>query len=71
MSGFDLDAYNEQARNGPCFICSMPAGAPGYEHRIVLDDPGRSGRLAARLRPVAGEGTGAQGRSVSASTQSR
>ncbi|MFD9066505.1 HIT family protein [Kitasatospora purpeofusca] len=38
MTAFDLDAYNELARNGPCFICSMLAGAPGYEHRIVLDD---------------------------------
>ncbi|MFF3071410.1 HIT family protein [Kitasatospora sp. NPDC057904] len=38
MSAFDLDAYNERARNGPCFICSMLAGTPGYEHRIVLDD---------------------------------
>ncbi|MET9398986.1 HIT domain-containing protein [Kitasatospora sp. NPDC002965] len=38
MTAFDLDAYNEQARNGPCFICSMLAGAPGYEHRVVYDD---------------------------------
>ncbi|MFJ9841787.1 HIT family protein [Kitasatospora sp. NPDC101155] len=38
MNGFDLDTYNEQARNGPCFICSMLADVPGYEHRIVLDD---------------------------------
>ncbi|GLW74696.1 hypothetical protein Kpho02_69930 [Kitasatospora phosalacinea] len=38
MTAFDLDAYNERARNGPCFICSMLDGVPGYEHRIVLDD---------------------------------
>ncbi|MFJ6141768.1 HIT family protein [Kitasatospora sp. NPDC092286] len=38
MSGFDLDAYNERARTGPCFICSLLAGVPGYEHRVVLDD---------------------------------
>ncbi|MEV7356915.1 HIT family protein [Kitasatospora sp. NPDC091276] len=38
MTAFDLDAYNERARNGPCFICSMLAGEPGYEHCIVLDD---------------------------------
>ncbi|MEU9074410.1 HIT family protein [Kitasatospora sp. NPDC048538] len=38
MTAFDLDAYNERARNGPCFICSMLDGVPGYEHRIVMDD---------------------------------
>ncbi|MFE2726486.1 HIT family protein [Kitasatospora sp. NPDC059327] len=38
LTAFDLDAYNDQARNGPCFICSMLDGVPGYEHRVVLDD---------------------------------
>ncbi|GHH67906.1 hypothetical protein GCM10018781_23920 [Kitasatospora indigofera] len=37
-ASFDLDAYNERARNGPCFICAMLAGTPGFEHRIVYDD---------------------------------
>ncbi|MFI9332116.1 HIT family protein [Kitasatospora sp. NPDC052868] len=38
LTAFDLDAYNERTRNGPCFICSMLDGIPGYEHRVVLDD---------------------------------
>ncbi|MFE2729109.1 HIT family protein [Kitasatospora sp. NPDC059327] len=38
MTAFDLDAYHERARTGPCFICAMLSGTPGYEHRVVLDD---------------------------------
>ncbi|MFD7986206.1 HIT family protein [Kitasatospora indigofera] len=37
-SAFDPVAYRERARSGPCFICAMLAGEPGYEHRIVYDD---------------------------------
>lgn len=38
VSGFDLAEYVERSRNGPCFVCAMLAGAPGFEHRVVYDD---------------------------------
>ncbi|GGV24696.1 hypothetical protein GCM10010495_45400 [Kitasatospora herbaricolor] len=37
-TAFDPLAYRERARSGPCFICAMLAGDPGYEHPIVYDD---------------------------------
>ncbi|WP_224275006.1 hypothetical protein [Streptomyces sp. LS1784] len=38
MSGFVLDAHNEKAHKGPCFIRSMLAAVAGFEHQMVLDD---------------------------------
>ncbi|MEY9956757.1 HIT family protein [Streptacidiphilus sp. MAP5-52] len=38
MSDFEIATYNERAQTGPCFVCEMLAGTPGYEHRIVFDD---------------------------------
>ncbi|MFC9330759.1 HIT family protein [Kitasatospora sp. NPDC057015] len=37
-AAFDAAAYKERARSGPCFVCAMLAGEPGFEHRIVYDD---------------------------------
>ncbi|MFI9273913.1 HIT family protein [Kitasatospora sp. NPDC052896] len=38
MSEFDLAAYAQRAQHGPCFICAMLDGEPGFEHPIVCDD---------------------------------
>jgi histidine triad (HIT) family protein/ATP adenylyltransferase len=34
----DLDAYRRRVAAGPCFVCALVAGEPGYEHEVVLDD---------------------------------
>jgi diadenosine tetraphosphate (Ap4A) HIT family hydrolase len=34
----DLDAYVRRTRTGPCFICALQRGEPGYEHDVILDD---------------------------------
>jgi histidine triad (HIT) family protein/ATP adenylyltransferase len=35
MSEFDLAAYVERSRKGPCFVCAYLAGHPDYEHLPV------------------------------------
>jgi len=35
---FDIDAYVERSRNGPCFVCAMLAGNPRYQHHIIYED---------------------------------
>ncbi|MEU4834348.1 HIT family protein [Streptosporangium sp. NPDC023615] len=36
---FDLEGYVRRARNGPCFVCAVVAGAPGYDlEQIVFED---------------------------------
>lgn len=36
---FDIDAYVERVRNGPCFICAIVAGDPAYGvEEIVYED---------------------------------
>ncbi|MGK4584859.1 HIT family protein [Kitasatospora sp. HPMI-4] len=35
---FDEAAYSHRSRTGPCFICRMLAGAPGYRHETVYED---------------------------------
>ncbi len=35
---FDLDAYVERARRGPCFVCAFLDGTAGYEHQMVFED---------------------------------
>lgn len=35
---FDMDAYVERSRNGPCFVCAMLAGNPGYQHHVIYED---------------------------------
>lgn len=34
---FDMDAYIDRARNGPCFVCEMLAGNPDYQHHIIYE----------------------------------
>jgi histidine triad (HIT) family protein len=34
----DLQAYEERARTGPCFICAFAAGDPEYRHETVYED---------------------------------
>jgi diadenosine tetraphosphate (Ap4A) HIT family hydrolase len=35
----DMDAYVRQCQEGPCFICEMVSGNPGYRHHLVFEDP--------------------------------
>ncbi len=35
---FDLARYHRLVREGPCFVCALTAGDPGYEHQIVYQD---------------------------------
>ena len=35
---FDLNAYIDRSRNGPCFVCELVAGNPEYRHHIVYED---------------------------------
>lgn len=35
---FDMDAYIDRARNGPCFVCEMLAGNPAYQHHIIYEN---------------------------------
>jgi diadenosine tetraphosphate (Ap4A) HIT family hydrolase len=35
---FDLEAYVERTRRGPCFICRLVAGDPAYAHHVVYED---------------------------------
>lgn len=34
---FDMNAYTDRARNGPCFVCEMLAGNPDYQHHIIYE----------------------------------
>jgi diadenosine tetraphosphate (Ap4A) HIT family hydrolase len=35
---FDAAAYEERVRTGPCFICAMLRGEPGYRHHLLFED---------------------------------
>ncbi|MEU8038534.1 HIT family protein [Streptosporangium sp. NPDC049078] len=36
---FDVAAYVRRARGGPCFVCAVVAGAPGYDfEQVVFED---------------------------------
>lgn len=35
---FDVQAYEERSKNGPCFICEMLEGNPEYRHQIIYED---------------------------------
>lgn len=35
---FDAAGYVERSREGPCFVCSILAGTPGYPHHDVYED---------------------------------
>lgn len=35
---FDMDAYIDRARNGPCFVCEMLAGNPASQHHIIYEN---------------------------------
>ena len=35
---FDLDEYAQRIMTGPCFICAMQRGDPGYEHELIASD---------------------------------
>lgn len=37
-ASFDLEAYVERARQGPCFICGLVSGEGGFEHDVVYED---------------------------------
>lgn len=34
----ELDAYEDRARRGPCFVCAFVSGHPGYGHHTVFED---------------------------------
>jgi histidine triad (HIT) family protein len=34
----DIEAYTERTRNGPCFVCALVAGEPGFKHEVVFED---------------------------------
>ncbi|MEU1307794.1 HIT family protein [Streptomyces cinnamoneus] len=34
----DLEAYDERAQNGPCFVCAFLSGHPDYRHEMVFED---------------------------------
>lgn len=34
---FDRAAYEKRSK-GPCFICEMLAGKPGYQHHLIYED---------------------------------
>lgn len=34
----DIDAYEQRARTGPCFVCELLAGNPAYPGRVVFAD---------------------------------
>ncbi|WP_329052627.1 HIT family protein [Streptomyces violaceus] len=34
----DLDAYEDRARRGPCFVCAYVSGHPDYGHHTVFED---------------------------------
>ncbi|WP_149830132.1 HIT family protein [Streptomyces tailanensis] len=34
----DLDAYEDRARRGPCFVCAFVSGHPDYGHHTVFED---------------------------------
>jgi histidine triad (HIT) family protein len=35
---FDLDLYIRERAQGPCFICAMLNGEPGYHHHRIAED---------------------------------
>ena len=35
---YDLEAYVERTRNGPCFICAFLSGHPDYSHHTIYED---------------------------------
>jgi diadenosine tetraphosphate (Ap4A) HIT family hydrolase len=35
---FDVGQYARRARHGPCFICALLGGEPGYDHHPVYED---------------------------------
>ncbi|MEU2514506.1 HIT family protein [Streptomyces syringium] len=35
---FDLEAYDERAQRGPCFVCAFLSGRPDYQHEMVFED---------------------------------
>jgi len=38
MQPTDPAAYEDRAKNGPCFVCAFLAGHPDYRHEVVLED---------------------------------
>jgi hypothetical protein len=36
---FDVDAYANQVRDGPCFVCAMLAGERDYKHDVMAPLP--------------------------------
>ena len=37
---FDIHAYEQRVRTGPCFVCAFLDGHPGYRHHVVYEDDG-------------------------------
>jgi diadenosine tetraphosphate (Ap4A) HIT family hydrolase len=35
---FDVEQYARRSRQGPCFVCALLAGHPGYPHHDVYED---------------------------------
>lgn len=35
---FDLEAYTERTRHGPCFVCEFLSGNPEFHHHAVYED---------------------------------
>jgi histidine triad (HIT) family protein len=48
------EAYLRRVRSGPCFICALLAGEPGYEHEQVVYDDGEYVAFLSRYPTVYG-----------------
>lgn len=35
---FDVEGYARRTLEGPCFVCAIVTGRPGYEHHHVFED---------------------------------
>jgi diadenosine tetraphosphate (Ap4A) HIT family hydrolase len=35
---FDMEAYIDRVRSGPCFVCEMLAGNPNYQHHVIYEN---------------------------------
>jgi histidine triad (HIT) family protein/ATP adenylyltransferase len=43
---FEVGQYERRSREGPCFVCALLAGHPGYPHHAVYEDDGTIAFLA-------------------------
>ncbi|WP_084964469.1 HIT family protein [Thermoactinospora rubra] len=51
---FDLEAYVERSRNGPCFVCAVVAGDPAHDLEEIVFDDGENIAFLARYPTLKG-----------------